>query len=536
MSAKKLNTWLPLLFATVLAMGIWIGYKIQDKKDGSGSKSSISSSGKLDEVIHYIKNRYKDEVNIDQLEEDAIYGLLKKLDPHSSFISLDEIKAVAEDMNGNFEGIGIEFFIVDDTIMVVTPLSGGPSEALGILTGDKIIYIDDTLVAGTGIKNSGVLKRLKGPKGTEVNVKMKRYGEKDLIPFKIIRDKIPLHSVDVGLLINKKTGYIKINRFSATTYREFMEKLDPLANTHKVRNLIIDVRQNPGGYLQEVVKIIDELLDGRKDIVYTKGNHHPRQNYTARRPGYFEEGNLVVLIDEGSASASEILAGAVQDWDRGTLIGRRTFGKGLVQEQYGLKDGSALRLTVAEYFTPSGRSIQKPYNSDEGNYNEEILLRHLNGELLNKDSISFNDSLIFRTKLEGDRIYGGGGIMPDIFIPLDTTIDPLSTKIYQKGILKRFVYNYHNTNGEAFKIYNSYVDFHNEYIISDDLFNQFLEFCYENGISKDLNKFKKQAYRELTPRMKAHFAKLKWHNEGLYFGLLQEDETFKEAMKVFSNN
>lgn len=527
--------FLPLIVATALAIGILVGYKIQQKNvSDSGNNKLFNTKGnnRLQEVIRYIEGRYKDNVDLTEIEESAINEMLKKLDPHSVFIPIKEMNHVYEDMNGEFEGIGIEFYVLKDTIMVVTPISGGPSEQLGIRSGDKIIYIDDSLVAGIGIKNNQVVNKLKGPKGTQVKVSIKRNGAKELIIFNITRDKIPLVSVDAGFLLDKKTGYIKINRFSATTYREFMERLDPLVNVDKIEHLIIDLRQNPGGYLEEAIKIVDELLSDRREIVYTEGFNHPKKIYRASKPGMFEEGKLTILVDEGSASASEILAGAIQDWDRGAIIGRRTFGKGLVQEQYALRDGSALRLTVAEYFTPSGRNIQKPYTpGSESDYSDEIFQRYETGEVYSQDSIKIQDSSVFYSLIEKKVLFGGGGVMPDIFVPVDTFENKLVQMVFAHDLINQFVYDMTDENLKSMNKYKDFFQFNKEYNLPDPEYNRFVAYAKSKGMEDKSGLFNKPATRKaISNRIKALIAKRIWKYDGYYYVLMMQDKAIQKAM------
>jgi carboxyl-terminal processing protease len=527
--------FLPLIIATALSIGIFLGYKIQQKNVSETGNSSLinpKNSSRLSEIIRYIEGRYKDKVELSEIEEGAIHELLKELDPHSVFIPVKEMFHVNEDMNGEFEGIGIEFYILKDTIMVVTPISGGPSEQLGIRSGDKIIYIDDSIVAGIGITNMGVVSKLKGPKGTKVKASIKRNGTKELIDFNITRDKIPLVSVDAGFLLNDKTGYIKINRFSATTYREFMEKLDPLVNKFKIEHLIIDLRQNPGGYLEEAIKIADELLSDRKDILYTEGYNHPKKIHRASKPGMFEEGKLTILVDEGSASASEILAGAIQDWDRGEIIGRRTFGKGLVQEQYALRDGSALRLTVAEYFTPSGRNIQKPYNPKNGeDYTDEIYNRYETGEAYNLDSLKINDTVKFYSLIKNKPLFGGGGVMPDIFIPADTFENKLIRNLYSSDVFNQYIYDITEEDLKLITKYPSYKQFFNNYYISDNDYKKFVAYAIAKGIEDKESLFYNPITRQtVNNRIKSLLAKRIWKNDGLYYVLMMQDKAVQKSI------
>lgn len=517
---------LPFLLSLALIFGIFIGFLVSFNSFGKSSVFVKSEYNKINNILDYAEIYYVDSIDREQLEEDAIEKLLSQLDPHSYYISAKELSSVNEDLQGNFEGIGIEFSIVDDTIMVVNPISGGPSEEIGIMAGDKIIFIDDSLVAGVGVKNPDVMRMLKGPKGTQVKVTILRSGNQNL-EFTINRAKIPIVSIDAAFMIDKEIGFIRINRFSATTYDEFSRSLRELLG-EGMKKLVIDLRQNPGGYLGAAVQIVDELLDGKKLVVYTEGKNSKKMEYMAERPGYFEEGDLVILIDQNSASASEILAGAVQDWDRGLIIGRRSFGKGLVQEQFTLKDQSALRLTVARYFTPSGRSIQKPYEKTD-KYYEEIFERYENGELVDNDKVTINDSTVYLTKIRKREVFGGGGIMPDIFIPLDTVMYNLYTNKLRSKV-PEFVYGYFANNKDSFSKFKSATDFNANYAVSDALLNDFIAFAQSKGWEDDLTKLPEHK-NQVKIWIKAFLAKQLFKNEGYFRVINQNDTIVNEAVK-----
>jgi carboxyl-terminal processing protease len=523
------KVWLPLILAAVLAAGMYLGYLIKGKTEVNAYSYG---NNPLMEVISYMKGYYVEDVKDEEIYEKSIVSILENLDPHSVYIPSKELKDVNDEMTGNFEGIGVEFFIVNDTIQVVTPISGGPSEQLGIQAGDKIIRINDSLVAGNGITNKDVVKKLKGPKGTSVKVSISRLGTASLIDYTIRRDKIPLYSVDAGFQLDSKTGYIRINRFSETTYDEFMEKLKPLKQ-NGIEQLIIDLRQNPGGYLQMAVKIVDELLEGNKEIVFTEGRKFPRQSMNAGEKGIFEKGKVAILIDEGSASASEIVAGAIQDWDRGIIVGRRSFGKGLVQEQFPLSDGSALRLTIAKYFTPSGRCIQKPYEGGLESYNEDINKRFKDGEVFGKTDSTKNAPVqkAFTTKVLKRKVYDGGGISPDYFIPYDSTqINDFSLLVLSQGWLQEFVYQYYAKHKSDFNVYKNPQDFSLNYKISDELYQQFVAFVKTKKPDEKMTKSAPASKKELSTRLAAHFAKQKWGYEGFYAVIAGEDDAVKKAV------
>lgn len=408
--------------------------------------TSEEAQAKVTHTIRLLERAYIDDVSYEDAAENAIKGMLKELDPHSVYISKEENKKMNEPLNGNFEGIGIQFNLLRDTILVVSVISGGPSEKLGILPGDQIIKIKGKNVAGIGFKTSDVIKALKGEKGTTVNIDIRRSSEKELIPFDIVRDKIPIHSVEAAYMATPTIGYIKVNRFAVNTVDEFEEALTKLKNKG-MESLILDLKGNGGGYLKTAVDLTDQFLEKDRMITYTQGRAYPRQPYKSSSKGNFEKGKLVVLIDEGSASASEILSGAVQDWDRGLIIGRRSFGKGLVQKPFKLNDGSAIRLTIAHYYTPTGRSIQKPYDDGVDAYRKDIKERYTRGEMSDIDKVQIADSLQFSTLVKKRTVYGGGGIMPDIFIPVDTSFQTdYYKKLNRKGVFNQYILNYINEN------------------------------------------------------------------------------------------
>lgn len=417
---KRFNVWLPLLIAATLAFGMSLGFKIKQGIGNASGSSSQQPARELNEIIRYIEAKYVDPVETDAIIEEAIVNLLKDLDPHSNYISPDELAAVNEELDGNFEGIGIQFIVREDTIYVVSALEGGPAKDVGIRAGDKIVQIGDSIVAGVGFTSDDVVRFLKGKKGSQVDIKVKRSHTNTLLDFTITRDRIPIYSVDAGYMLTPEVGYIKVSRFSATTAQEFVDKLD-LLEEKGMKHLVIDLRQNPGGYLNAATHLLDQLFKDKKLLVYTEGARYTKSEYKSTGRNFYNVDKVAILIDEGSASASEIVAGAIQDSDRGIIVGRRSFGKGLVQEQYNLSNGGALRLTVARYYTPSGRSIQKPY-SDRDTYQHEMYDRLGNGELESADSIALNDSTRYYTE-SGRVVYGGGGIMPDYFVPIEGYIN-----------------------------------------------------------------------------------------------------------------
>ncbi|WP_291917044.1 S41 family peptidase [Chitinophaga sp.] len=528
MSNRKLNVFLPLLFAVVLALGMFLGHKMPGSNNGGATVFfNKPNRGPLQEVMDLIKAKYVDSLNTDDLQQEAIEGILAHLDPHSIYIPPAELQRVNEDMEGNFQGIGVEFNITADTVNVISVLSGGPSESAGLQTGDKILKVNDSLIAGNNITPDKIRKLLRGPAGSIVNTVILRQQQQLKVP--ITRGVIPLYSVDASYMAAPGVGYIKISKFSATTYDEFMKAIRGLEK-QGMKKLVIDLRQNPGGYLDAATRIADELLEDQKLIVYTKGKDFPRTDYKTKRPGMFERGALAVLTDEGSASASEILAGAVQDWDRGTIIGRRTFGKGLVQEQYDLDNGGALRLTVARYYIPSGRSIQKPYGKGL-DYDDDIAERYHHGEMVNKDSIKITDTVPYKTA-SGRRVYGGGGITPDIFMPFDTSrFTPTLTAIYTRNTFSNFAYQYYTSHKEVFGPYKDAATFAKNFQTTPALMDDFKTYAKKDSVP-GLDHLNAKDEVEIRNRLKAMLARQLFRTEGYYEAINAADPVVKKALEV----
>jgi carboxyl-terminal processing protease len=441
-----------------------------------GRVPASPSTQKVDLAITAVENLYVDNLDGNKLAEDAIVGLLEKLDPHSNYMTPEEVKEMNEPLQGNFDGIGIQFNMLTDTLYVVQVIPGGPSEKVGILAGDRVIQVNDTLIAGVKMKNTDVMSRLRGPKGTTVNVKVLRNKDSKLLNFKIIRDKIPIYSLDASYMIDKTTGYIKLNRFAATTYDEFKEALGKLMQ-QGMKNLILDLQGNGGGYLGTAIEIANEFLKQGSLIVYTEGVHQKRENALATNKGALQTGRLIVLVDESSASASEIVSGAIQDWDRGVIVGRRTFGKGLVQRPIPLPDGSMIRLTTARYYTPTGRSIQKPYeNGNSDSYNRDLIGRYNRGEMISADSIHFPDSLKYSTLVDKRTVYGGGGIMPDYFVPIDTLHGSmLLRELNAYGITYKYTTQLIDGNRASYKKqYPTFEDFNKKFVVTDLMINDLM--------------------------------------------------------------
>lgn len=520
------NIILPLLLAISLVAGILIGFYLPSRTRQSQQSGYRTRNDKISNILNVIESDYVDTVNRSQLVEAAIPAILKKLDPHSVYIPAKDLIRANEPLQGNFDGIGISFNMYTDTILVINTIAGGPSERIGLLAGDKIIYVNDSLVAGKKLSEERVMGMLKGPRGTIVRIKLLRKGYKDLLPFDITRDKIPINSVAVNYMISKDIGYIKINNFAMTTFDEFMRSLNELMNLG-MKKLILDLRENSGGVMETAIKIANQFLKEGQMIVYTMGRAQPRNEAKATGKGEFETGDLVLLIDESSASASEILAGAIQDNDRGSIIGRRSFGKGLVQEPVPLADGSGLRLTIARYYTPTGRSIQKPYNNGFDEYFDDIMARYEHGELEVSDSIHFADSLKFTTP-GGRIVYGGGGIMPDIFVPADTTG---RSTYFQASIplIFRFALKYTDSNRETLTKFSEINELE-KYLDKQALLNQFVDYASKNGVKKDPAGLKISGSR-IYIWLKAYISRNILDNKGFYPIWKEQDSTLNFAIR-----
>lgn len=531
---RRLFIYLPIAFALVLVAWVFLGTKLYRVALLNNSSflnlKGTKSTGILSDVINYIGQDYVDSVSKQQLQESAIKGLLESLDPHSQFIAASEFNEANDPLQGNFDGIGVQFRIERDTVAVINTVSGGPSEKVGIMAGDRLVKVDGKSIAGIKITNEKVMKLLKGQRGTTVNVRVKRRNVLKLLDFKIIRDVIPTWSIDITYAVNKTTGYIKLSKFSATTADEFDDALIELRNKG-IHKLILDLRGNSGGYLQAAIAVADEFLKDKKLIVYTEGHNRPRNYAYATRVGRWENDQVVVLIDEGSASASEIVAGALQDNDRATVIGRRSFGKGLVQEQVNLRDGSAIRLTVARYYTPTGRCIQKPYNNGSEEYYGEYYHRYTDGELESADSIKFADSLKYKTP-GGKTVFGGGGIMPDIFIPIekDTKLKYYN-EVVNKGTLYQFAFDYTDANRPQLKRFGSFEGFDSNFKVDQMLFDKFVAYAAKNDV-KGNPALIATAKPNIEDLLKAYIARNLYDDKGFYPVYLRTDKTFISAVNT----
>ncbi|QGY46739.1 PDZ domain-containing protein [Maribellus comscasis] len=490
---------------------------------------------KFGRLLRLVDGYYVDSANVDELTEKAIVSLLGELDPHSVYISREEVEKMNEPLKGNFEGIGISFNVFKDTLLVTTTIPGGPSEKVGLRAGDRIVEVDGKDIAGIGLKNSDVFDLLRGKKGTTVELKVLRKQEKDLLDFTIVRDKIPIYSLDASYMLDESTGYIKLNKFSATTTEEFVDAMKEL-RTQSMENLVLDLRGNGGGYLKTAIEISDQFLKNNKMVVFTDGSNEPRREYKATSMGMFEEGNLVVLVDESSASASEIVSGAVQDWDRGVIIGRRSFGKGLVQKPFFLTDGSMVRLTTAHYYTPSGRCIQKPYEHGITEYRHDYQTRLTNGEMFSADSISIEDSLEYKTLVNSRPVYGGGGIIPDIFVPMDTSSHyRYFNQLRRNNIVYNYVLDYIDKHRTQLEEENAdFEAFNTSFSISDEMIEQIVQNGENDGIEKDEESLE-FTLDSMRKEIKALIARDLFSRNEFYRVYYADDEGILKALEVIQN-
>lgn len=539
--------FIPFLLAICLIAGIAIGTFYANHFSGNKLGIINTSSNKLNALLRIIDDQYVDTVNISDLVEEAMPQILSELDPHSSYIPAKDLEAVTADLKGSFSGIGIQFTIQNDTIHVNNVIQGGPSEKVGLMAGDRIVEVDDSAFVGKIVTNEEAMKRLKGEKGSKVKLGVYRPGEKELLHFTVVRGNIPVKSIDAAYMINEKVGYVKVNKFGETTYPELLIALAKLSQKN-CEGLIIDLRGNTGGYMAAAIQMVNEFLPNNRLIVYTQGRKSPRQDYNSNGTGSNQKMPLVVLVDEGSASASEIFAGAIQDNDRGTIVGRRSFGKGLVQQPIEFSDGSAIRLTIARYYTPSGRCIQKPYEKEkESEYELDLLTRYEHGEFFSADSIKQNETEVYRTRL-GRPVYGGGGIMPDIFVPQDTTgMTSYFRMAANRGLIIRYTFEYTDQNRSTLQKYDT-TEKMEEYLKKQNLLNNFAAWAEKKGLkrrnnlmAKSRKLFEMSLYGNIIYNMLGMEAYVEFLNETdktvlKAVEILEKGESFPQAPEVQASN
>ena len=529
---SKRTIYTPIVIALVLVIGIFVGNRLIPQKNNNINASlNLTGPGKISSILRLIQENYVEQVSTDSIEELAIPYILKYLDPHSTYFPPKINTEEHERLSGNFEGIGVQFNIQNDTVLIINTISGGPSEKVGVLAGDRIVTINDSLFAGIGITNDGVISNLKGPKGTKVKIGIKRKGIRELIEFEIIRDKIPIYSIDVSYMMSDEIGYIKISRFASTTYQEFMEASVKLKK-QGMKKIILDLRDNGGGYLNAAVNIIDEFLVPGKMIVYTEGNYRDKVEYKSTDKNFLIDTELIVLINSWSASASEIVSGAIQDNDRGIILGRRSFGKGLVQEEFSFPDNSGVRITTARYYTPVGRCIQKSYENGNDSYYHDIYYRAADGQLANADSTKFPDSLKYVTE-KGKIVYGGGGIMPDVFVPYDTTAyTEYYYQLTSKGLIYRFALSYADNNREKLQKLNDSEEINN-FLETENVLAEFVSFAKQEGIISTKNDYT-LSRKVIKTRLHAFIARNIIDNEG-YFPIIRKIDTdLKKAIEIMN--
>ncbi len=504
--------------------------------NAEAQQSSSFSAYKFVRFLQYVSNEYVDTVNPNRMVDEAIINTLEKLDPHSVYISKEDVQAMNEPLEGNFDGVGVEFNIMNDTLMVVNPIVGGPSERVGIIAGDRFVTIDGKNIAGIGLKNSDVFKLLRGAKGTKVNILVKRKNVNDLLDFTVTRDKIPIFSIDASYMIDNKIGYIKLSRFAVTTEQEFNDAIAKLKK-QKMKDLILDLRGNGGGMLNTAIELADQFLDKGKLVVYTEGRTSPRTDFVSTERGDLEQARLVIMIDEGSASASEILSGAIQDWDRGIIIGRRSFGKGLVQNQMPLPDGSMVRLTIARYHTPTGRAIQRPYNNESiEKYYSDLNDRYKNGEMFTSDSIKLPENLKYKTLNKSRTVYGGGGIMPDIFIPLDTsTYSNYYGKLVRAGIINQYYLKWVDSHRvQLVKDYPKFDKYNKRFVVTDQMVDELVALAETQKIKCD-DKGLAISSIEIKRQLKGLISQAIFTNSQYFEIVNQDNNAFLKAIEILNS-
>ncbi len=548
---ERLIIFMPLIISLALIVGILVGnwitsmrvrsivtdevnkqkFSIRPGLTGGSGLGLANRGNKINAALQYILNEYVDTVSAESLNETVLPALVESLDPHSVYIPASEFQRFSEPLVGNFSGIGVSFNMTDDTVAIINTIPNGPSEMVGIMPGDRIIMVDDSLVAGVSMPSDDIVRMLKGPKNTLVRVTIYRRGEKAPLQFEITRDDIPIYSVDVAYMVNEETGYVKISQFAQTTYREFIEAVEKL-KSNGAEKLIVDLRRNGGGIMEAATMIADQFLDEGELIVYMEGRARPRENDYATSRGMLKNDDVVILIDEATASASEILAGAIQDNDRGLVVGRRSFGKGLVQEEMRFPDGSALRLTVARYYTPTGRSIQRPYDQGKDEYYSEFHERFEHGEMEYQDSIKFDTSQKFITP-GGKVVYGGGGIMPDVFVPVDTVgASEYYNRVRSLGLMYRFAFHYTDLHRDALETFSTPEEIEN-YLDRQDLIPQFVSYASEKGVDPVTEEIRTS--REILDKtIKAYVARNLIDNDGFYPIIADIDHTLQVAIDTIS--
>ncbi|HEV7783676.1 MAG TPA: S41 family peptidase [Chitinophagaceae bacterium] len=528
MGNKKLQVWLPLIFSLVLIIGMFMGYKLGNQDGGNKGFFASNKRSSLQEAVDLIRLRYVDSVRLDSLEGRAIQEMMSELDPHSVYLPPVDLKAANEDLAGNFEGIGVEFNVFNDTVNVVYVVTNSPSDKAGLQIGDKIVKVNGVLLAGKILEADSIKKYIRGERGSKATLQILRDGKSMDIP--VTRGTIPVPSVDASYMIDKTTGYIRLNKFTDNSYEEFMQALEALQK-EGMKDLVYDLRSNGGGFMNEAVEMADEFLGGDKLIVYTEGVNSKKREYRCRRPGLFETGKLVLIVDELSASATEVLAGALQDWCRATIIGRRTFGKGLVQEQYPLSDGSAIRLTIARYYTPLGRSIQRSYEKGRKVYMDDLWERYNSGEMLSLDSLkSHNTGKKFTTSCN-DTLYGSDGITPNVFVPLDTSIaQQRIQKILREGGVSASVYYYYLQHRQQIGQYSSAGDFALRFDATQ-LWNGYVKYP---GGSMAFETVTGKLKEQVQQRLKSLLARFRWRNNGMYQVLNNDDPVIRKALEVIA--
>ena len=537
----KKNVYAAAALFLCIVGGVLLGNMLARRANLRNNANSLSTlvkawgkGNRVDELLHLIDAQYVDTVDVEQLTEDAIFAVMEDLDPHSVYIPADELEMVNSELEGSFSGIGVQFNIQNDTIMVVAVISGGPSEKVGILAGDRVVEVNDTAFVGDAISNEKVMKKLRGPKGTQVKLGIKRHGTPELLHFTVTRGDVPVNSVDIAYMIEPGVGFIRVSKFAATTYQEFLNGLASL-RSQGAQKFIVDLRENSGGLLDQVVMMVNEFLPRGQMIVYSEGKAYPRFDSRADGSGSFIGQPLVVIIDEFSASASEIFAGAIQDNDRGLIVGRRSFGKGLVQQQMDLSDGSAVRLTVARYYTPTGRSIQKPYEQGKGDeYEMDLMNRFMHGEFDSRDSIHLADSLVYHTPA-GRTVYGGGGIMPDVFVPRDTTdYTPYFNQVLNHGYTYQFAFQYADKHREQLNQYKNWEDME-RYLTQGDMLREFVAYAEDKGVKPDWKEIN-QSRHLLERHLAADITRNILGEEGFFPLFYKYDPTVKRALQEMRTN